>query len=1507
MSIIDERIVSMVFDNSRFSNNVKSTQDSLDALDQSIDEYTRNSSDNFLNLSDGLSRMDVVFAGFYEKIGGYLADLTMKGIQFSKSLSIDQVTAGFSKYTAETLAVQTIVSNTNNTLEDTYKILGDILDYTDKTSYHYDSMTNTMAKFANQGVALDQAAVAVKGIANWAAISGAGIEKADITMNALIKSMASGSMQMREWRTISQVANMGTAQFKQTLIETAQAMAKQGKASKEWLKITAENFESDDGVFGKNKLITAEVMLEVLKQYGDETSELGQKALAAASEAKTFGEAIGAVKDAVSTGFGTSFRYLFGNYDEARKFWTMIQDMMLEVFTLGIEFRNTIFKTWHELGGYKDMVQGIADAWEGVKNVVAPIGNIIKDVFNIEPAEKYAKKLLGITSSFKDWASNFKSITEYLNPKEQISGKLLFKDSFKNEGKELPEIYNVISNIFSIIRNSKDMVLSFIKNLKPALTGVGEALKSVVSFVSKVTRFGATLAREAKNVDLFGRIARSVATIFNSLLQPALKFITGILEKLGVKFNGAANNGEKMRTVLDKIATGFEKVADFLVNKAIAPAVQFLSDAFKSLSEHLGPVGERLGKVKDAITDFFKGTGDEEKKSPLATFLEVLGKALDTAWKIIKTVGEKVFGWIKEFLNTITGGGGLSALLAGGGFAALAIAIKRIAEALDTGGQLYDLLWNITKVQIVKQLKEFATALLMLAAALLVISLIDTEKLFTSFAVLSGLIVELAAVLKQFTKLSFSRGQALKIAVAGAAMIELSEAVLILAAALKVIASIDSNKLLAATVVLEVLLGSLVGVAILLSKNVKEFAKGGAALIELALAVRILASSVKALANLSWEELGKGLLGTVALLAAVAGAALLMKETGLSAGTGLAIIEIAAALKILVGVVRSLGEMEWDVLKQGLESVIITLGALGLIMNLFPQQGMLSIGTGLILVAAGLKLMTKSIATLGGMSIEELFKGITSMALSLGVLAVALNVMKGTLKGSAALTVAAAAILLLATDLKILASIPILNLLGAILGLAAALAAIGIVLVAFTAFGPGMLVVAAAFAVLGVAVAALGVGLLAVSAGGAAAIKTLELLIVTVANLIPLLILKIGEGFVAILRVIASSGAEIVKAVAVILGSILEALIQVVPQFLELVGVTLIGILDVIIQTIPKAIEVVTTLILALLDAIVSLVPAMIDAGITIIVAFLEGIAQMVVAIVQAGIDMIVAILNGIAEAIRSSENVQKMLDAGKNILTAIWDGFVQALSWIWNQIKEKGGEFLKGFKEGLEEKLSLVAEFFKGLPKKIWEWIKDVWADIKEAGGNIVKGIKEGINEWWNNLGIVKWFKGKIGGLTNAAKEELDEHSPSRVFAEIGRYIDEGLIVGIDKYARKVNDATKDMAGGAVDTMKDSLKAFGDIDLEEMQDPVIKPVLDLSEIQNGANSINNLLSDNYSVKLSATSGLSGSNEDRNSEVFAPVINMTINGAQGQDVNALADAVSRRINQALQSRERVWV
>ena len=110
---------------------------------------------------------------------------------------------------------------------------------------------------------------------------------------------------------------------------------------------------------------------------------------------------------------------------------------------------------------------------------------------------------------------------------------------------------------------------------------------------------------------------------------------------------------------------------------------------------------------------------------------------------------------------------------------------------------------------------------------------------------------------------------------------------------------------------------------------------------------------------------------------------------------------------------------------------------------------MIAIGTGLIAVSTALLIMASALENMGGMEWNEIAKGLVALGGSLGIMAVGLRAMTGTLSGSAAMLVAASALAILT---------PVLSILGAM---------------SWTAIVKGLVSLAGAFTVIGVAGAVL--------------------------------------------------------------------------------------------------------------------------------------------------------------------------------------------------------------------------------------------------------------------------------------------------------------------------------------------------------------------------------------------------------------------------------------------------
>ena len=508
MPTIEQRVVEMRFDNQQFEKGAKESIGTIEKLNKSLDFDEAGKNLNKLSEAGNkfsLKGMEVALSSITQKfsaleIAGITAiqNLTTRGMalseRFLKSVSVDQVAAGWSKYADKTSAVQTIMSATAKDWDDTGKQMEYVNSqieklnwFTDETSYSLLDMTSNIGKFTSNGIKLEDATKQMEGISVWASLSGASISDAGRAMYNLSQAMASGTVKSIDWMSIEN-ANMATREFKEAAIEAAVAqgaliktqngyVTAAGKAvdvtndfkgtlstgwfNKDVLAATLNKFgsftEALHEFIDDADLDTASEAIDMIEKYAegnlnlDEVAkdtgltvdelkkkldvlsssemELGRRSFKAAQEAKTFQEAMESVKEAVGSGWMNTFELIFGNYQEAKGLWTKVANELYDVFATGGNERNEILKKWHnsEVGGYKDLMEGLNNLWEGIKNITAPIADAFSAIFDPfydsdNGLEEKAKVLQNITVRFKEWTSNFAGyIRNFTEPIKEVT------------------------------------------------------------------------------------------------------------------------------------------------------------------------------------------------------------------------------------------------------------------------------------------------------------------------------------------------------------------------------------------------------------------------------------------------------------------------------------------------------------------------------------------------------------------------------------------------------------------------------------------------------------------------------------------------------------------------------------------------------------------------------------------------------------------------------------------------------------------------------------------------------------------------------------------------------------------------------------------------------------------------------------------------------------------------------------------------------------------------------
>ena len=439
---IDNRIVEMQFDNSQFEKGVGKSIKSLEKLKKGLkmDEAAQSLSklqkigDSFslAKIADGIDNLTYRFSWMGRTVSGILDNLTFKAKALIKSMSVDQISSGWSKYSDKTGYVQTIMNATGKSIDEVNKYLDKLMWFSDETSYSFVDMTQALGTLTSSGGDINKLIPMLEGMANATAFAGKSAAEFSRTMYNLNQSYSSGYMQYIDWKSV-EMAGVGSEQLKQAFIDAGKALGtltKEGKTKKGTL-VSIANFGTTlnekwadtrvmEKAFGTFSEMTEKAYELIQEGKFDTASDayawlatqyngVGITAAKAAQEAKSFNEAIAATTDAVSSGWMRTFEIIFGNYDEARVMWTDLANWLWDVFASGSEARNELLQSWKDIGGRTTMLEGIYSMFEAFKNLLYAIKDAWREVF----PETTADDLMKISNGIKTLGDRIKEAFSY--------------------------------------------------------------------------------------------------------------------------------------------------------------------------------------------------------------------------------------------------------------------------------------------------------------------------------------------------------------------------------------------------------------------------------------------------------------------------------------------------------------------------------------------------------------------------------------------------------------------------------------------------------------------------------------------------------------------------------------------------------------------------------------------------------------------------------------------------------------------------------------------------------------------------------------------------------------------------------------------------------------------------------------------------------------------------------------------------------------------------------------
>ena len=651
---LDKRVVRMEFDNSKFEKNVKQSQETLKKLDEQLE--FKDGSKGIEKVEASLSHFQIVAFTVINRITNKIIDL---GANFVKALSVDNISAGWTKFGQKTTSVATLAAQkikiAGKEIEDAgekMKVINDQLDklnfFSDETSYNFTDMIDNIGKFTAAGRSLDESVNAMMGIANWAALSGQNASVASRAMYQLSQALGKGYVQLIDWKSI-QTANMDTQEFRETVLQTAVDIGELTKAGNEFITKTGKKFTLEKFTESlSSKWFTNDVLLktlskyssavqdvyeiaskegisatEVLEKYGDQFDKFGIKAFKAAQEARTFTDVINATKDAVSTGWMTTAEQIFGGYEDAKNLWTELANELYGIFAEGGNFRNEVLNLWNTLEGRKDIFGEHGSSNQGafwnIYDAIIAIKDLIKDawsgVFNSSDFTSETERAQDLSSKLKEITSQIREITSRVlnNIRNNIELKAVLSGLANTVGILVSLLKAAYFAISPIVYAAKDLA----KYLFNRIAAFGLNMKKVQSVTENINRVASKLYYSISNIVEYINptgILDSIIDTLSGILQELSKFdiinaIADWVKDFIDAMKSAGGNSESVQNILGGLASIIRVIGKLvievtkIISKYVLPIASIIIDTVSKVAGFLsGLLVTILGFVGDFIT-----------------------------------------------------------------------------------------------------------------------------------------------------------------------------------------------------------------------------------------------------------------------------------------------------------------------------------------------------------------------------------------------------------------------------------------------------------------------------------------------------------------------------------------------------------------------------------------------------------------------------------------------------------------------------------------------------------------------------------------------------------------------------------------------------------------------------------------------------------------------------------------------------------------------------------------
>ena len=279
-----------------------------------------------------------------------------------------------------------------------------------------------------------------------------------------------------------------------------------------------------------------------------------------------------------------------------------------------------------------------------------------------------------------------------------------------------------------------------------------------------------------------------------------------------------------------------------------------------------------------------------------------------------------------------------------------------------------------------------------------------------------------------------------------------------------------------------------------------------------------------------------------------------------------------------------------------------------------------------------------------------------------------------------------------------------------------------------------------------------------------AAVQLVSSLVNGIANALPALIPAAVKAIVTIVRGLTDNLPLILDAALQLITGLAQGILDSLPILIEALPQIITRIVDFLIGAIPQIIEAGIQLLTSLVTALPDIIAAIVEVIPQIIDGIIKALISAIPLIIEAGIKLLIALVQNLPTIITT------IVAAIPQIISSVIDAVIGAIP----QLVAAGVQLFIALIENLP---TIIVEIVKAIPQiiaGIVDAFGGYFGKMAEVGGNLLKGLWQGISDagaWlWNQI------SGFFGGIVDGIKDFFGIHSPSKLFANLGGFMAEGL-----------------------------------------------------------------------------------------------------------------------------------